>query len=221
MNTLENKSHTNNNSTLTNEGLKKIHQRSLGYWFEDGLLEIVLGGLFLLLGVTFSIEGISDPGTLARRLSGIFALLIMVFGSIAARPIIRRLKERITYPRLGYFRERSEDAATTGRGVLTFIGIAFGLGLKERVETAVSFTEAQGTLLSILDRTRTAVAERLLLAQLPQGRLRGGLLEVLVRAQGRDHRPQGQDATAQHDQRGRAVAGIPHCRGNPSASPAS
>jgi NhaP-type Na+/H+ or K+/H+ antiporter len=29
-------------------------------------------------------------------------------------------------------------------------GIAFGLGLKARVETAVSFTEAQGTLLSIL-----------------------------------------------------------------------
>lgn len=115
MNTLENKSHTNNNSSLTNESLKKIHQRSLGYWFEDGLLEIVLGGLFLLLGVTFSIEGISDPGTLTRRLSGIIALLIMVFGSIAARPIIRRLKERITYPRTGYITYRNPKPTRRSR----------------------------------------------------------------------------------------------------------
>jgi hypothetical protein len=115
MNTLENKSHTNNNSSLTNESLKKIHQRSLGYWFEDGLLEIVLGGLFLLLGVNFSIEGISDPGTLTRRLSGIIALLIMVFGSIAARPIIRTLKERITYPRTGYVTYRNPKPTRRSR----------------------------------------------------------------------------------------------------------
>jgi hypothetical protein len=115
MNTLENKSHTNNNPTLTNEDLKKINQRSMGYWFEDGLLEIVLGGLFLLLGFTFLIEGISDPGTVTRRISGIIALLIMVFGSIAARPIIRRLKERITYPRTGYVTYRNPKPTRRSR----------------------------------------------------------------------------------------------------------
>ncbi|MHC4427423.1 MAG: dihydrodipicolinate synthase family protein [Planctomycetota bacterium] len=41
---------------------------------------------------------------------------------------------------------------------------------------------------------------RLLLAQLPQGRVRRGLLEVLDAAQGRDQRPQGQNAVDQHDQ---------------------
>jgi hypothetical protein len=117
MNTFENKSHPNNNPTLTNEDLKKINQRSLGYWFEDGLLEIVLGGLFLLLGFAFLIEGISDPGTLTRRLGGIAALFIMVFGALAARPIIRRLKERVTYPRTGYVTYRNPKPTRRSRTI--------------------------------------------------------------------------------------------------------
>ena len=120
MNAYENNAQPNNNPRITNEGLKKISQRSLGYWFEDGLLEIVLGSLFLLLGITFLIEGIADPGTILRRLSGIAALSIMVFGAFAARPIIRFLKERVTYPRTGYVTYRNPKPTRKSR-VISYI----------------------------------------------------------------------------------------------------
>ncbi len=38
---------------------------------------------------------------------------------------MEKVKERIVYPRVGYYRERSDDAKETSRGMLTFIGGAF------------------------------------------------------------------------------------------------
>ena len=48
MNTIRNNSHPNDPARMTDEELKKISKRSMTYWFEDGLTEIVVGGLFLL-----------------------------------------------------------------------------------------------------------------------------------------------------------------------------
>ena len=49
MNTIRNNSHPNDPARMTDEELKKISKRSMTYWFEDGLTEIVVGGLFLLI----------------------------------------------------------------------------------------------------------------------------------------------------------------------------
>lgn len=131
MSALENNARTNEN-TKTNEEIKKITRRSLTYWFEDGLLELILGALFLLLGITFLIEGIADPGTLLRRISGMAGLILMVVGAWTARPIIRKLKERITYPRTGYVSYRKPTPTRKSRTIsylltLTIVLLVVGI----------------------------------------------------------------------------------------------
>lgn len=126
MNALENNAGTNK-STKTDEDIKKITRRSLSYWFEDGLLEIILGGLFLLLGISFLIEGIAEPGTLIRRISGIAGLVLMVVGAWTARPIIRKLKERITYPRTGYVTYRKSTPTRKSRTISYILTLAIVL----------------------------------------------------------------------------------------------
>jgi hypothetical protein len=132
MNAIENKSHPNENTTIANEELKKISQRSMSYWFEDGLGEIIVGALFLLLGLSFLIEGIADPGTLLRRVSGITALVLMVVGAWVARPVLRKLKERVTYPRTGYVSYRKSKVTRKGRAasyILALVIIVIVVGI--------------------------------------------------------------------------------------------
>jgi hypothetical protein len=115
-----------------NDEFKKISQRSMSYWFEDGLSEIIVGILFLLLGLSFFIEGMADPGTLIRRASGITGLVLMVFGVWTARPIIRKLKERVTYPRTGYVSYRRTKPTRKGSAVsyiLTLVIILIVVGI--------------------------------------------------------------------------------------------
>lgn len=116
MNAIENNTHLNDKNEL-----KKISQRSMSYWFEDGLGEIILGALFFLLGLSFFIEGMADPGTLLRRASGITGIVLMVFGAWTARPIIRKLKERVTYPRTGYVSYRKSKPTRKSRAASTIL----------------------------------------------------------------------------------------------------
>ena len=82
--------------------LGQFAQRPRRYWFEDGLTELVSGGLFLLIGVFSLIEGLAPPHSQIMRIGGIAGLITMMVGPWLARPIIRWLKERLTYPRTGY-----------------------------------------------------------------------------------------------------------------------
>lgn len=98
--------------------IDQVAQRPRRYWFEDGLTELITGGLFLLIGVFSLIEGLAPPSSPMTRIAGIAGLITMVVGPWLARPIIRRLKERVTYPRTGYVSFRQP---TKSRRAVTMI----------------------------------------------------------------------------------------------------
>jgi hypothetical protein len=120
MNTLGNNTNTGQRERFADIDLKRIKQRSIHYWFEDGLGEIVIGALFLMIGLSAFIEGLAAPGTTTRRVSGITGLLIMVSGPWLARPVLAKLKERITYPRTGYVSYR-KTKVTRSRRIMSYI----------------------------------------------------------------------------------------------------
>lgn len=96
-----------------NIDIGEIDRRARTAGYADGLLEIfaalVLGTLALFWWV--------DPGVV-----GIVAALVVVFGWRA----VERVKAGVTYPRIGYHRERPPAAPDTAvRGMLLFIGAAF------------------------------------------------------------------------------------------------
>ena len=85
-----------------NKTIRKIKLDASRYWFEDGLSEITLGMLFLIIGLVLQAETLIPPGSF---LSGLNALtsFILVFGGIwLVRRVIRFLKDRLIYPRTGY-----------------------------------------------------------------------------------------------------------------------
>jgi hypothetical protein len=82
--------------------LMGIQQKTLRYWFEDGLSEIVIGTLFFIVGAITLLQGLLMPGSNLYRFLGLLIFLVITAGTLSSRWLIRMLKERLTYPRTGY-----------------------------------------------------------------------------------------------------------------------
>jgi len=78
--------------------LSRVQRRTVQYWFQDGLVELVLGSGFLLLGLCFVLLGmVPSPGPLT------LVPVVLMIGLCAAGPrLIKKAKERVVYARTGF-----------------------------------------------------------------------------------------------------------------------
>jgi MFS family permease len=82
--------------------LEKIEKRTIRSFYDDGLTEIALGLILLLLGGYFVAQAAVPAGSaLENALTILFILLIVTAGFLVNR-LLRFFKRRITYPRAGY-----------------------------------------------------------------------------------------------------------------------
>ena len=86
---------------MNDNKLSKTYLRTIQYWFEDGIVELGIGGLFLLLGIYFYLQATLENKVLAEQLSAACALVFVV-GWLLIDSFIRSAKERFTFPRTGY-----------------------------------------------------------------------------------------------------------------------
>jgi hypothetical protein len=82
--------------------LMGIQQKTIRYWFEDGLSEIIIGSLFFIVGAITLLQGLLVPGSNLYRFLGLLTFLVIPAGTLSSRWLIRIMKERLTYPRTGY-----------------------------------------------------------------------------------------------------------------------
>lgn len=80
--------------------------------FRDGLIELFAAVVLTSMAIMWMLN---------PALIGIGAALIVVYGW----KVVERVKERVTYPRIGYFREKPEAPETTARGMLLFLAFSF------------------------------------------------------------------------------------------------
>ncbi len=100
-------------------------RRPQRYWYIDGLTEMAVGGVFVLVALTFLVPWLlpSQQGLVM----GILQPLVVIVAVLGARPLVRYLKERITYPRTGRVNYRQPTPARRRWLIaLTFL-IALGL----------------------------------------------------------------------------------------------
>jgi len=84
------------------QDFREIQQRVRRYWFKDGIGEIVVGGLFLLLALYFAgHRWLPSDSKAPMVLDGSLALILIV-GIFFTRRLIVIFKTHITYPRTGY-----------------------------------------------------------------------------------------------------------------------
>jgi hypothetical protein len=103
--------------------LKEMERRAYRAMERDGVTEVLLGLVLLVVGGTWR--------------TGATAGILAVFTVLYMRKALEYIKERVTYPRVGYAKLPEEDSAETGKGILLFmvavlivlgIGVAFFYG---------------------------------------------------------------------------------------------
>ncbi|MCP3994795.1 MAG: hypothetical protein GY722_07000 [bacterium] len=92
--------------------ISSIERNARRAGYGDGLLELFAAAVLSVIALAWA----ANPGFV-----GIAAALIVLYGWKA----VERVKERVTYPRIGYFQERADESNTSVRGMFLFIGGAF------------------------------------------------------------------------------------------------
>jgi hypothetical protein len=102
--------------------LDQIQRRTVGYWFNDGLVDLFVGGIFLLLSLFFLVSGLLQPGFLTALTVGIGQPLIILVGFLVGKKVVPLLKEKYVYPRTGFvaYKERS-TVSRGGRAVIAML----------------------------------------------------------------------------------------------------
>lgn len=91
-----------------NNQIRQIMQRTMRYYYDDGLVEITLGLLFTLISLAVLAMLFAPLGP-AYAIGISFGLMVLIFvGVFAVRWLVATLKERITYERTGYVQYKNE-----------------------------------------------------------------------------------------------------------------
>jgi len=97
--------------------LKEMERRAYRAMQRDGVTEILVGLVLLVAG-----------GTWRNGATGILAVFMILY----MRKALEYIKERVTYPRIGYAKLPEEDSAETGKGILLFmvaVLVVMGIGI--------------------------------------------------------------------------------------------
>ncbi|MGD0174550.1 MAG: hypothetical protein ABSC61_09060 [Anaerolineales bacterium] len=93
--------------------IESVMKRGRGYWFVDGFTEILAGILFILLGGITLLSGIVPPSSFLSQFISLAesAAIVKFLGLILAVLGLWWLKDRFTYPRTGFVREKGVPRA--------------------------------------------------------------------------------------------------------------
>ncbi|HOP09311.1 MAG TPA: hypothetical protein PK718_08250 [Candidatus Methanofastidiosa archaeon] len=87
--------------------LRRIERRAYNESVKDGFMEILLGALLVFIGLmVWSQKGV---------------VFIAIFPMLFCNPLLKWLKKRYTYPRIGYVKLRSDDGKKVGLGILRYV----------------------------------------------------------------------------------------------------
>jgi hypothetical protein len=86
-----------------------VEQRVKRYWYSDGIAELSSGGMFILLGLYFGIQGYFGEGSIVSVILQVSLALLMIGGIFGVRWLVNTLKARLTYPRTGYVEYRANE----------------------------------------------------------------------------------------------------------------
>jgi hypothetical protein len=81
---------------------EKTRQRTIRYWFNDGLSEIAFGGLCFLLALYFLAQVVLPKDSLLYNLLNASFVLVIIGGTLLTRRLIQVMKARLIYLRTGY-----------------------------------------------------------------------------------------------------------------------
>jgi hypothetical protein len=106
------------------DSYEKIEQKTLRYWYVDGLAEIFIGLLLAFVGLMILVQEQLPSGNWLRIALAVGLLAIIVLGGWLGGRMVKAVKARITYPRTGYVSYRKPSRQRRLRNFLIMIPIA-------------------------------------------------------------------------------------------------
>ena len=121
--------------------LPELERRSVKYWNEDGLPELVMGLLWVVWGGAWLV-GSALPHGPVRSTYWMFTPVLLALSGVAAVSLTKKLKARVTFPRTGYVQWKEPTRS-------------------QRFLTAAVAAVAAAALTAIVAKARTAGLETL------------------------------------------------------------
>lgn len=130
-----------------------VEQRLKRYWYTDGIGELICGGMFLLLGVYFSLQQYFGDGSLAGAILQSSLVIFLIAAVFWGRRLINLLKTRFTYPRTGYVEYHTTEKNTLWRIFTVAIAMAvamFSVVIARKFDAIDSTVALTGVLVSVI-----------------------------------------------------------------------
>ncbi len=105
------------------KNINQVIRQTYRYFYEDGLVEMALGLLFVVVGGLLFVWQATTTSAVAAVVLAIGLPLLVIGASLFFRRVIRQLKERITFPRTGYVTYR-QDKRDGGRWLIMGAAVA-------------------------------------------------------------------------------------------------
>jgi hypothetical protein len=142
-----------------------VEQRVKRYWYIDGIGELLGGGVFLLLGLYFSVQQyFGDQSLVGVILQSSFAFILIGSMLIGTR-LINVLKTRLTYPRTGYVEYPTTEKNAMGRrvlaGLIAMTVAVFSVVIARRINTIDSMVAVTGVLVAVILLVKQAWSSKL------------------------------------------------------------
>lgn len=114
--------------------LETMRRQAIRYNFEDGLIDQIMGGLFLLGGAAITVQGMINTPYPAI-IKALLALAIMS-AAVVGIYMVHKAKEKMVYPRTGFVKARE-----TAQFPAAAVGIALAIILGAVVYSKVTLPE--------------------------------------------------------------------------------
>jgi hypothetical protein len=108
--------------------IEKIEKRTVRSFYDDGLTEIALGLILLVLGGYFYTQEALAGSKVGSVVSALF-IIVLFAGAFLVNRLLRFLKRRISYPRTGYVSFKKKEPNARRRAAAAAAGMIIGASL--------------------------------------------------------------------------------------------
>jgi len=84
------------------DNISKIQKQTFRYYYEDGLVELAVGILFLVIGLDVWLINSTPQGTPVSIAAWILLPILTIAGIYGVQRFVKKLKEKYVHPRTGY-----------------------------------------------------------------------------------------------------------------------
>jgi hypothetical protein len=106
------------------ENIQDSVRRTRAYWYIDGISELCMGVLFILLGIVLLIEGPALKGSNLAVVMASIRYIVIIGGTFGIGIALRYFKGNLTYPRTGYVIYRKPTLKEMGPALITVVVLA-------------------------------------------------------------------------------------------------